>query len=259
MEDAEDFWEADDEDFEQIELLDGSVVSVSAKIRPMLMEWDWTTDPQTGAVVRVQEDGRIVPLFEEHVRISQRFSDSISHPIISRGYIRTQFNQLNSYNSLLSMSAKQREYVMGEFGVALPSASDILQAGLLYSLSGYYRWRAKGEWWVLTPDKENLTPGQLHKQTGVLLPAYDTLGAWLDKEFTGDWRAAPRSPTGLTAVTYGVALDRVLLQWWRDMVEMSDEEVPVRAVERGLRDAGLSVWMLIRYATRAIRSYRLLG
>jgi hypothetical protein len=238
---------------EMITLLDGSSAIVSSRLRPMLMEWDWTTDPSSGAVVRTEDQ---LPLFEEHIRLAMRVDADVAHPMIHRGWIRTQFNALPSYKSMLALVMRQQDFVMQEYGIALPPASDLLCDAMYSALAAYYTWCSRGERWVFTEDPEKLTPGTLEKAEGPL-PTYETLGAFLSAEYSGSWMASSRSATGLRPVTFIKLLERALLLCWRARVEdLNEDSVQFRSVEADLKDADLSVWMLIRYVIRTIRTYR---
>jgi hypothetical protein len=244
-----------DDDTAVIELVDGTSTVVSAKLLPMLMEWDWVKDPTTGTIVRTSDQR---PLFDEHVRLGMRFKGGMEHPGIDRGLIRSHFGKQASYKSMLSMSLKARDYTIHDFGVTLPAAGDLLADALYSSLATHYRWVQEGVRWTFTPDTDGLIPGTLIKTVGEPLPLYQSLGEWMDKEYNGVWTKAPRTPTGLKPMTYAKGVEKALHSVWRSRVEYEngDDEIDFPVLERGLKEAGLSVWMLLRYAVRVVRTYR---
>ena len=256
-------WEDDEElgeqpgAFKELTLSDGRTHYVESRFLPMLKEWDWQYDPETEQIVRV-EDGQKKSLYMERLRWHWRQrQESDEMPVLDRKAIRGTFGHLPTFRTMLALSQRQREYATYEGGYNLPASTIFLAECLSEALLAYFEWQTRSNVWVFWADESGLTPGHLSLQPKGER-TYETLGQWMDGEYTGDWQKSNKTATGLAPQTFGQYLQRQMIRVWRELVEEENfGHVKGKRVEKLLREGDRPAFLTVRYARDLMAHYPL--
>lgn len=246
--------EIEEAEFCDLPLEDGDCVPVLATHYPILMEWTWRRDTTTDEIVRVRDGRR---LFDEQIAWAATGNrEEDFRPIVNRTTLRYLCAGHPSYAAFLKLAQRQRESLLWEEQVHTPFALLFLAEVLSETLMLYHTWLKQEKRWAFLPDDEGLIPG-MYADGGKPRP-HETLGHWM-QEYTGAWKKDRDTPTGITAQTWGHALDRKYRKVWRALCDESNfgTDFRPRAAEQALAEMDRPVWLLARLAKEIVADYKL--
>jgi hypothetical protein len=239
-----------------LELPCGRVVLLDARIFPEVAEWDWYHDPKTALVVRDDEAGRKIRLYDEQVKRNRGIDGGFGFPCLDRMALRRMFGHTREWRTLIAVSRRQRTIAhIAEFPLPLPT--DYLGLALAYALTRFYVWQEETDRPVFHPDGDNLTPGQILPDSGAK-PIYRTLGEWMDGEVSGEWRSLETAPTGIVPESVAQQVEWGLHAVWRlAFLNRSGPEQDAAEAEVLLALAGRGVAAIVEPALKLVRRYQL--
>jgi hypothetical protein len=216
----------------------GRFVNVAERDYPALMEWDWSFDETTEQPFRIDPDtGRGVPLVYDLLRLYvQRNEEEGAIPLLPRRSVRAIFDTTNNFHEFYRIARQQRK-VAEAVGFIPPNPLALLGLSLSAALIRYIEWRQRGKRFAYVIDKG------MTALEGATLPRYETLGAWMDAEYTGRLvEGEPERYRSLVIGDVGTAFRRLAAERNpgadpRQVYMAFNETVPNRAVLGTMIDA----------------------
>lgn len=235
------------DEFREVPLEGGHTVTVHKGDYPIVREWDWSLDKETGLATRLFQ-GRKVRLYHELLR---RHRNTDHFVALGEDALETLFSKYEPYEKLIEEWATREETV--DFD--LPDPIDLLAYSLTSALYLYHDWLKEGKEYTFHADAESLGPGSIFRRKRRGVHRYDTLGDWMFCELTGEWTEDEDSPTGVVPQDYADAVAEVSVMTFISLLEESSPGVDPEQVWADFEERELSLDYLIKHVHELLRTY----